>query len=339
MIYEHDFATASKRFEMMAAWKGESVTTFRGRNYRCAATDILDFAEAVLNGERFVSRGVNVSWNGIYEKQRRAFVALRCQEIWKTAPGSSIGIIAPSARIGRELGAELRAPAKGAKAAIPVRAAIEVDANWAEAFRMVALAASDYAREPSNTHRRQLAVTLTSLEGETRRSTSSRVERLAATEKLLSSGSRKASALRDFLALPPGTDIQAFANRLVAALAADKTFDTVGHVIEKTGVPTVKAVAGAEQFQTYRTSRSAVGLQGQEWAAARTTMLTMQRAKGREFDHVVVIADPRAHRKEAPLGELRRLHYVACTRARQSLLVLWNGAAMGEVLGPVLNWN
>lgn len=65
----------------------------------------------------------------------------------------------------------------------------------------------------------------------------------------------------------------------------------------------------------------------------------MQRAKGREFDHVVVITDPRAHRKETMVSELRRLHYVAFTRARQSLYVLWNGAEMGDVLEPVLRLN
>lgn len=59
----------------------------------------------------------------------------------------------------------------------------------------------------------------------------------------------------------------------------------------------------------------------------------MQRAKAREFDHVVVITDPRAHRKEAPLSELRRLQYVACTTARQSLFVPWNSSQIGDVLG------
>lgn len=339
MVYEHDFTTASTRFETMAAWKGEAVTTFSGRNYRCAATDILDFAEAVLNGDRFIGGHANVWWKGVYEKQRRFNVALRCQSIWKTAPGSSIGIISPNARIGRDLGAELRMPAKGVKAAIPVRAVIEVDANWAEAFRMAALASSDYAREPSNSHCRQLAVALTSLEGETRRSTGSPLARLAATERLLSSTSRKVSALRDFLAAPPDADIQVFATRLVGALVADKTFEAVGHMIEKTGIPSVKAVGAVEQFEAYRSSRSAVNLHGHDWSPSRTTLLTMQRAKGREFDHVIVIADPHAHRKQAPLSELRRLHYVACTRARQSLFVLWNSSEIGDVLGPVLHLN
>jgi superfamily I DNA/RNA helicase len=66
-------------------------------------------------------------------------------------------------------------------------------------------------------------------------------------------------------------------------------------------------------------------------------MLSMHRAKGREFDHVVVIADGRAHPKDTSIGELRRLHYVSFTRARKSLSVLWNSAAMDDVLAPVLS--
>lgn len=336
MIYESDFAAAEAQFEHFAAWKGTSVSRFAGRNYRCAATDILDFAEAVLHGERFAGPHANVHCTGIYEKQRRAYVAMRCQTIWKTSPGT-IGIIAPSAKVGRELAALLRAPEKGVKAPIPVRAAIEVDASSADAFRLAAFAANDYAREPSNDRRHKLAVALTSLERETRRSTAIGVARLVANEKLLGTTSRKSSALRDFLAESPANDIQSFAVQFAAALVQDKSFEAVGHAIEKTGIPTLRPGSATEQFEHFRSARTAVGFHGPEFATARTTMLSMHRAKGREFDHVVVIADGRAHPKDTSIGELRRLHYVSFTRARKSLSVLWNSAAMGDVLAPVLS--
>jgi superfamily I DNA/RNA helicase len=336
MIYESDFAAAEAQFQEFAAWKRTAVSQFEGRNYRCAATDMLDFAEAVLHGQRYTGAHKNVQCTGIYENQRRAYIAMRCNEIWKTSPGT-IGIIAPSVKVGRELAALLRAPDKGVKVPIPVHAAIEVDASSADAFRLAAFAANDYARAPSNDRRHQLAVALTGLERETRPAGSIGVARLVAIEKLLGSASKKASALRDLLAQPPTSDIQSFATQFASALVTDASFATVGHAIEKTGIPTLRPVTTTEQFEHFRAERSVVGFHGPDYTRARTTMLSMHRAKGREFDHVVVIADGRAHPKDTSIGELRRLHYVSCTRARKSLSVLWNSAAIGEVLAPVLN--
>ncbi|MEO8382209.1 MAG: UvrD-helicase domain-containing protein [Acidobacteriota bacterium] len=336
MIYESDFDSARSRFVSTAQWKSVDVTTFEGRNYRCAATDILDFAEAVLHGERFSGHSGSVACDGMYANQRRSYIALRCQSIWKRFPGSSIGIIAPNSRTERELAAELRAPKKGVKAAIPVHAVIEVDPAWADAFRLATFAASDYAREPNMERRRCFAVTLTALERASRRGTPPGIARLGEIEKLLSSSSKRKSALRDFLASPQPGSVSDFAVRFAASLSGDKAFDAVGHRIEKSGVPAIRPIAGVEQFDTFRASRNPAGLHGAECWRARTTMLSMYRAKGREFDHVIVVTDPRAHKKDAAEGELRRLHYVACTRARQTLTVLWNSSGIGDVLGPVL---
>lgn len=337
MIYEHDFENAQTRFTSTAEWKSVDLTTFHGRNYRCAATDILDFAEAVLHGQKFTEGSANVCCAGMYANQRRSYIAIRCQSIWKKSPGTSIGIIAPNSKTERELAADLRAPKKGVKGAIPVHAVIEVDPGWADAFRMATFAASDYAREPSVDRRRRFAVTLTALERESRRGTPPGLARLGEIETLLSSSSKRKSALRDFLAASPLEDVMEFAAGFAASLSADKTFDAVGHTIEKTGIPAIRPIANTEQFDTFRATRAPAGLHGAECWRARTTMLSMHRAKGREFDHVIVVTDPRGHKKDATLGEIRRLHYVACTRARKSLTVLWNSSGIGDVLGPVLH--
>jgi superfamily I DNA/RNA helicase len=62
----------------------------------------------------------------------------------------------------------------------------------------------------------------------------------------------------------------------------------------------------------------------------------MHRCKGREFDYVVMVVDPRAHKADADIGELRRLHYVAATRAKQWLGVVYVRNDVGSVLQPVL---
>jgi superfamily I DNA/RNA helicase len=62
----------------------------------------------------------------------------------------------------------------------------------------------------------------------------------------------------------------------------------------------------------------------------------MHRSKGREFDYAVMIVDPRAHNGAATIDELRRLYYVAATRARKGLAVVYVPGEAGAVLAPVL---
>jgi superfamily I DNA/RNA helicase len=70
--------------------------------------------------------------------------------------------------------------------------------------------------------------------------------------------------------------------------------------------------------------------------AARTSMLSMYQAKGREFDYVVLVVDDRFHSTKTSLDELRRLYYVAATRARKWLGVVYTPTRPGPVLGAVL---
>jgi hypothetical protein len=58
--------------------------------------------------------------------------------------------------------------------------------------------------------------------------------------------------------------------------------------------------------------------------------------KGREFDFVVMVVDPRAHSSKTTLDELRRPNYVSATRGRRWLGVLYPPNAPGTVLGPVV---
>ena len=60
-------------------------------------------------------------------------------------------------------------------------------------------------------------------------------------------------------------------------------------------------------------------------------MLTMHRAKGREFDYAVMIVDPLAHSAATTIDELRRHYYVAATRARKGLAVVYVPGEAGPV--------
>lgn len=67
-------------------------------------------------------------------------------------------------------------------------------------------------------------------------------------------------------------------------------------------------------------------------------MLTYNKAKGREFDYVMMVVEPREESGRTPLEEKRRLYYVCvtATRAKKWLAVVYCGSDLGNILGPVL---
>ena len=96
------------------------------------------------------------------------------------------------------------------------------------------------------------------------------------------------------------------------------------------------APADGSLFANFRRLRIASGLDGAAISRAKTTLLSMYRSKGREFDFVILVVEPRQHSTKVTLEELRRLYYVSATRAREWLGVLFVPGRAGDVLGPVL---
>jgi superfamily I DNA/RNA helicase len=93
---------------------------------------------------------------------------------------------------------------------------------------------------------------------------------------------------------------------------------------------------GVRAFHDFRLNRTAKGLYGDEALEGKTHVLTYHKGKGREFDFLVLVVDPRAESGRVPLDEKRRLYYVCATRARKWLGVVYCGAELGNVLGPIL---
>jgi superfamily I DNA/RNA helicase len=93
---------------------------------------------------------------------------------------------------------------------------------------------------------------------------------------------------------------------------------------------------GIRAFHDFRLTRTAKGLYGYEAMEGKTHVLTYHKGKGREFDFVILVVDPRDESGRTPLDEKRRLYYVCATRARKWLGVVYCGTELGNVLGPVL---
>ena len=150
-----------------------------------------------------------------------------------------------------------------------------------------------------------------------------------------------ASAMGSLLAgLPNVVDIQTALAPFVGALAEEGEFRTsCGRIAAhgKLHVPQLRAEdAQLQLFDDFRSTRRPKGLEGEAIGQAKTEVMTYWRAKGREFDFVVMIVDPRGESGRMPLDEKRRLYYVCATRAKQWLGTVCYRNQLGTVLGPVL---
>jgi hypothetical protein len=340
MIYSAQYAAALERFAAFCRWKGTAQVGLQRRNFRCDAPDILDLAEALLTGARCATDGGSgVQLFPAYYPQRRAALAVIWKEVQRQAePGSTLAFIVPSDRVARELASDLRTPNPSHKAPIPIYARIETREGWPDTYRLALCAATDYADAPSDGRRQTLAASLAVFVStwSKKKLTDTLVRQI---EAALRSSARKRSPLREFLRSPATDDARVFAGGLLEALKADELSATAARDLERQGIPDLEGCLGGPRgnlFAAYRASRSPAGLDGMLLLPGRTTMLSMYRAKGREFDFVVMVIDPRAHSSKTTLDELRRLYYVSATRARRWLGVLYPPNDPGSVLGPVI---
>lgn len=339
MIYEKQHQAAKRRMKEFCDWKGVKETTFGGPNFRCQNGSIIDFAEALLQGRRHVPADDNgVQLMTAYPNQRRAMLAAIWAEIRRRAgKESTIAFIAPSAGAAQKLAADLRQPDPASKVRIPVHARIRNDEEALDAFRLATFAAADWVHGRQGCSLRAVAIALTVFASHwsNRHPTTERIDRI---EKRLGPKSRAASPLRAYLTNSPPKDLPAFADGLLTALEADAEFATAGAAMRRRGMPSMNGVSLAQGslFDDYRSKRTAAGMQGDTISSAPTSMLSMYQCKGREFDFVVLIVEPRDHSSKVSVEELKRLYYVSATRARQWLGVLHVPGRAGPVLGSVL---
>jgi superfamily I DNA/RNA helicase len=339
MIYEKQHEAAKRRMKEFCDWKGVVETSFDGPNFRCQDGSIIDFAEALLHGRRHTPNGNSgVELVSAYPNQRRAMLAAIWSEIRRRAgKESTIAFIAPSADAAQKLAADLRQPDAASKVCIPVHARMRNDEEALDAFRLATFAAADWVQARQGCSLRAVAIALAVFASQwsRRHPTAERIDKV---EKRLGSKSRAASPLRDYLTNSPPKELAAFAEGLLAALEVDAEFATAGAAMRRRGLPSMKGVSLAQGslFDDYRSKRTVAGMQGDTFSSAPTSMLSMYQCKGREFDFVVLVVEPRYHSDKVSVDELKRLYYVSATRARRWLGVLHVPKRAGPVLGPVL---
>lgn len=334
MIYGRQFQAALTRFEEFETWKTIKRTRLALDSFRCRVPEILAFGEALLEGKRLATKGDALAFWPVYRNQTRAQLAAIWAAVRRHSEDrASIAFLVPSADRAERLAEDLREPDKGKAIPIPIRAKMERSEDRMDAFRLAVYAGMDHAANPNEQSIHRLAFAL-----ETLVSLASRRSLQAEEVVKLLVKSRAASPLRDFFTASPATsDAPAFAEGFLHALEADKRFDVPAQSIRRQGVPSIQVHAplNGSMFDGYRAQRMP-RLEGIVPSTAKTSIVSMHRCKGREFDYVVMVVDPRAHRVDADIGELRRLHYVAATRAKRWLGVVYVRNDVGNVLQPVL---
>lgn len=339
MIYERQHQAALDRIAEFETWKGVRTIRFDGENYRCRQAAIVRFAEALLHGRLEVPTDTNgVQLIPAFPNQRRAALATIWSAIRREAQsGSTIAFIVPSANSARSLAADLRDPQAGAAVAVPIHAHIETPTEDFDAFRLAVYAAADWVHAPSDERLKRLAMAMVVFISSWSRTkvSGSKIETIY---RHLSPQSRAASPVREFLRAATAQPFEAFADDLLDAMEQDSCFSSAARALRSHGLPRTPTLVIGQTglFDTYRQNRVITGLEGTVASRAQTSMVSMYRSKGREFDFVVLVVEPRSHSQNTSLDELRRLYYVSATRAKQWLGVLHVPNRCGPVLAPVI---
>lgn len=345
IIYSSLHGATTRRFDAFVEWKGIEPSGFSRQNFRCPNADILDFADCLLSARPWTpTENANVQLFGLkYRNQLRLTLALIWQAIRKKAgPKSTVGVLVPSNRIAEDIATALREPPAGSPVAFPVYVEIARDAAAHDAVLMALLAVREYAATKSerNLERASMALHAMDVQWNSRKNLSPaklRVIQRYLQQKMEDPSSSMGKLLTH---LPGIVDIHSALAPFVGALAEEGEFHTsCGRIAAHGKLHVPHMLAGGDQlqlFDDFRSTRKIKGLEGEALGQARTEIMTYWRAKGREFDFVVMVVDARGENSRTPLDEKQRLFYVCATRAKQWLGAIYYNGELGSVLGPVL---
>jgi superfamily I DNA/RNA helicase len=348
IIFAGMHAATERRLKEFQEWKGVEPVTFSERQFRFGSPEILVFADALLTGTKYVEKedsGVQL-WDLQFRtrdgNRLRSALALLWQEIRKAmTPGETIAFLAFSNSLAEQIAVDLRSPPAGARVGFPVYARLTRDEAAYDSVLLALAALRDYVIRRDDGSCRRAAVALMAMNAAWNSRASVSAEKLTEVVELLRHSLARETELGRCMAGLAGlssTDEQV--RQCVAVLSGVDGFKSSCKRIAahgKLNLPQLPSPdAGLPLFDQVRAGRNPKGLEGYDAGPGHTHVLNYHRTKGREFDHVVMLVDPRAESSKISLDELRRLYYVCATRAKASLVVLYYGNDKGRVLAPVV---
>jgi len=346
IIYSSMHAATVKRLDEFKEWKRIKESEFSVVNFRCDRQEILEFADSLLRGKPYKDKQNSQVqlFKLTYRDQLRATFAL----IWKAikdqvGSNKTIGFLTPSNRIAEEVAVALRNPPPSTKVSFPVYTYIARDEAAHDAVILALAAVRDYAVAGENRTCSKAAVALLAMDlawNSKKKMSSSKLKTLI---KLLEEYRKgNSSKLVNFTAKSATIcNLNSLIPEFVEALTDIQEFKTSCKRISAHGRLGVERVEASDSqlllFDNLRANRRPKGLEGYDVGEGKTHVLNYHKAKGREFDFVVMVVDPRGESNKTLLDEQRRLYYVCATRAKEWLGVIYYSNDLGRVLGPVIS--
>jgi len=345
IIYSSMHSATKRRFEEFKKWKQIEETSFSSTNFRCKDDEILLFANCLLNATPY--NKVENSNVNLYELNYRSQLRITLALIWKAiheqvGANQTIGILAPTASIAENVSVSLRNPKKDTRLPIPIYTRLSRDQTTQDALFLALAAIRDYSlfRDKTTCRKAAMALLAMDLTWNTRKNLSLKKIKIVTNllEKCSSTTNTKLYNLMNSIRAQP--ELDALLPDLVQALSEISEFHTTAKKIYSYGYMSLESINSIDSqlslFDKIRSTRQPKGLEGYAAGVGKTHCLNYHKAKGREFDFVIMIVDPRGESRKVSLDEKRRLYYVCSTRAKKWLGVIYYMNELGPVLGPVI---
>lgn len=345
IIYSSMHSATRRRFEEFKKWKQIEETSFSSTNFRCKDDEILLFANCLLNATPY--NKVENSNVYLFELNYRSQLRIKLALIWKAiheqvGANQTIGILAPTASIAENVSVFLRNPPKNAKLPIPIYTRLSRDQTTQDALFLALVAIRDYAvfRDKTTCRKAAMALLAMDLTWNTRKNLSlKKIKNVTdLLEKCSSTTNTKLYNLMNSIRAQP--ELDALLPDFIQALSEISEFHTTAKKIYSYGHMSLESINSIDSqlslFDKIRSNRQPKGLEGYAAGVGKTHSLNYHKAKGREFDFVIMIVDPRGESGQVSLDEKRRLYYVCSTRPKKWLGVIYYKNQLGPVLGPVI---
>ena len=340
IIYSGLHKATARRFEEFKVWKGVVETPFTPKNFRCGSVEILSFAESILQAKSFKANGDLNYFPLQYRTQLRVQLVL----IWKAirdqvGKNESVAFLTPSNKLAEEASLSLRVPPANSKLAFPVYASIVADETAFDSVRLAYTAFREYTLSIDDRTRHNVINSLLALRVAWKGrkiAKNDKVELITALEKQLEIKGTLFQILYSYLTQRPDEILM---TDFILALSTLPKLDTVSRRIYENGLKELSSSPKDMQLNLFaedRFNRLPKGLYGTNTGRGLTQVMTYYKSKGREFDFVVLISDPREESTRTPLDEKQRLYYVSATRAKKWLGVIYYSNDIGNVLKPVV---
>jgi superfamily I DNA/RNA helicase len=345
VIYGKDYETAKELFENFKTWKSVQTSPFSRHSYRCKNNHILDFSYDLVNSRTADMRNSTVQVRSCYRHQLRTMVATTCAPILRTsqAQGKSIGILTGSAAVAQKLAIDLKIPPEGSVMQMPIHAKIPVSEARKESFRLAALSLYQFKKTKNEKNLVNAARALMALKTNwAARKLKSPVQYEDVIKELSPPKSKRSKKpIYDLVMSEVYADFKSFESIFKEALQNSSLFSSAGESIDSIGHSLMNSESNLSAqmefpFDHFRETRTPKGLYGDTVAGGRVEILSMWKSKGREFDHVIIVFDPRDFSQNVSVETEKRLFYVACTRAKEWLGIIYPTGSPGRVLAQTL---